>query len=91
MKKRKFGAPAARSIVAPWPLMVIPLAIGGRPFGPYQLLSISVRVIVAPAGKTISSSTRVLLAMQMASRNVRLAIPPAIAANLAPPPGKHSA
>ncbi len=33
---------SSRMILAPWPSIVMSLAIGGSPFGPYQLLCVAV-------------------------------------------------
>ena len=41
---RKGGMSLSRAIVAPWPSIVMLLPIGGRPFGPYQSLSIRVKL-----------------------------------------------
>ena len=43
-KKRNLADAAGRAIVAPLPAIVMSLAIGGRPFGPYQWLCGAVSV-----------------------------------------------
>src|ERR1700712_1207277 len=64
---RNFGAASARVSVAPWPSIVMSLAIGGRPFGPYQWLSTAVSVYVQPAPRAMTSGAPVALAAVIAA------------------------
>src|SRR5262245_22607391 len=53
-------------MVAPLPSIVISLAIGGSPFGPYQALSIAVNVYVPLAARLIVSAPGFALASLIA-------------------------
>ena len=63
--------------VLPWPRMVMLVVIGGRAFGPYQLLSAVVKSYVVPEAKAIVALPPVLLAALIASR--RLTVSPSVA------------